>query len=56
MYARQHFIFSMSKQTSSPKSFKQKAWTVVFEAKTPAGKIFDISLLAVIVASVVIVI
>lgn len=36
-------------------SFKRKLYTIIFEAETPAGRVFDIMLLFLIVASVVVV-
>ena len=34
------------------KSFKQKLWEVIFEAETPSGKVFDVTLLWIIAISV----
>ena len=45
----------MTKQSTSPEAIKQKVWSIVFEAETRAGKIFDIALLWLIVASVLVV-
>lgn len=36
-------------------TLKQKLYNIIFEAETPAGKVFDIALLVIIVASVVVV-
>ena len=45
----------MTKQSTSPETIKQKIWCIVFEAETRAGKIFDIALLWLIIASVLVV-
>ena len=37
------------------KSFKQKLWEVIFEAETPSGKVFDVTLLWIIAISVLVV-
>jgi voltage-gated potassium channel len=47
----------MSKNTNAPasKSFRQKLYTIIFEAETPAGRAFDIILLWAILLSVLLV-
>lgn len=50
---------SKSQQTTPPpqrSNFREKLWEIVFEAETPTGKFFDISLLCVIALSVLAVI
>ena len=42
-------------QEERPKNFKETVWTVIFEAETPAGKLFDVVLLWLIAASVLVV-
>jgi voltage-gated potassium channel len=45
----------MPQPTKSKNTWRQKLFTIVFEADTKAGRIFDISLLLLIVLSIVIV-
>jgi len=41
-----------SEKNSQKQTFKQRMWEIVFEAETPAGKVFDVVLLWAIVLSV----
>lgn len=42
-------------QEEDSRGLKQKLWEIVFEAETPSGKVFDVTLLWLIVISVVVV-
>jgi len=45
----------MSDSSSAPTSLRQRTYEIIFEHDTPAGKAFDVALILVIVASVIVV-
>ena len=46
---------SKGERPEAPKNLKQRLWEIIFEAETPEGKVFDVALLWLILASVVVV-
>lgn len=49
------FLIYLTHQISGMNKFKQKLYEIIFEADTPAGKLFDVVLLIVILLSVILV-
>lgn len=49
------FLIYLTHQISGMNKFKQKLYEIIFEADTPAGKLFDVVLLIVIMLSVILV-